>query len=64
MEAIEDADSDDDISLDMMSLKDAPGFGNTLLLSHPSIDTSLPDGFELEIAFNYVFSKATELQKK
>jgi hypothetical protein len=62
-EVLEGVEWNEDLSIDMAMLNDAPGFGSSITLSHPPIDTSLADGFELEMEFSYVLSKAGELQR-
>lgn len=62
-EAIDGIEWNEDVSLDMAMLKDAPGFGSLLKLSHPEIDKTLSDGFDLEMEFSYISNKAGELQK-
>lgn len=62
-EVLEGVEWNEDLSIDMAMLSDAPGFGSSITLSHPPIDTSLADGFELDIEFSYVLNKAGELQR-
>lgn len=62
-EVLEGVEWNEDLSIDMAMLNDAPGFGSSITLSHPPIDKSLADGFDLEMEFRYILNKAGELHK-
>lgn len=63
IELLDEIEEGDDVSIDMAILEGAPGFGSLLCLTHPNIDQTLSDGFDLELSFSYTFKKAIERQE-